>query len=186
VNSDSGAQSFPSLFSTADVVGLEWDRGHASINALIVSFDALGGLVGIELRDGNPAGMFWLCSDEVTDMYLLEDDSLDRQIVKICGHDSNLNEVKHSQGSFRLLLERNVGSLIAFYQRRYGSNELLCGYLEGVTDSQVTYFNVDPSGVCDDEPESFAIRDLAMVEVGTPYLRSLRVIADAARIAKDS
>jgi hypothetical protein len=169
--------------SPDDVVSIEWDRGHATLNASVVAYDVVDGLLGSELHDGQIVGRFWMCSDEITAASLLEDDDMDVQMERIRRGDPNSVDSMPPTSDFESFLSHAVGSLIAFYRRTVGSTRFTCGYLLGMSNSEIFFLDIDPKGQVQTGPHRATRDDLAKVEVGTTYLKSLHIVAEVAHLA---
>ncbi len=153
-------------------VRIEWDRGHETVDALLVARLDDGPVVH-EIHDHEMRrGFTWIRDDEILAVDSVDDDEPMVRLAAI--RRTKPVDPGFTSASLRdILLHARTNRLpVAYYMRRTGSGELLVGVPSSVGKRSVV-FRLWDTGGRDDGTDRRRIDDLIAVEWATPYLDAL-------------
>jgi len=154
-------------------VRLVWDRSHASFDAFVRCHDPIAGLSGLRLDEGDAECEFWLADEEVAEV-----DELDQSSFAVLAALSNpkWHEIvadARASTSAVSFCAAHLGELAAVYGFDFGSTSCQVGYVVGATVAGIDLQTLSTDGTFDGDSPHFQSSEIALIEFGSRYLRSL-------------
>jgi hypothetical protein len=165
------------------LVHLEWDRTHEEFDA-VVRAESDDGVIVTELLDFVPRrGWKWIPSDEIVTIDDLAPDSAQARLAQLRSFPAE--PLDAALTSLPALVDFLVDghSLVALWEARTGSSEMLVGMIGGHDGVVVELDLVSPAGQWENERHGYELEDLISVEWGSDYLLALEELAGPRHLA---
>lgn len=161
------------------VVDLEWDRGHESLTAIVRAESTTGVIVTVVHDLGSLPGHKWIRADELVSNEDLDGQSAVVRLAQLRGELTERVDCKLTNVVELLVSIHTVGSLLALYSERTGSEECLVGHISKLDPDAVSLVDLDTDGRVTGETWQVPIAEIIAIDWGTVYLCALEELLSA-------